>query len=701
MKLLNKTLDLNSMLEKLKFSRFYQLVKLRRPQNQRKSGMKKNSNQKVKSLSKKITSILIVGILCTALCISLFTAVLMSASARNVAEQAANASYDVIKSQFDSVSTTLQTDANVLALDSSVISALQGENNEDTVLIFSKEANTLGVDSATLFDADGKVRTATYSLIGTDLSSQACVKSVLNGKGGEVTMEKSDQFQCSINATVPIYVDGNLLGGILVSYDVSNTAFLDQFKKQTGNDFMIFLGDKNMNTTLMDQNLKRTTGGKLDSQIAKTVLKGGKTYTTNTKINGVKYIATYSPITSSDKTITGVLFSGYNMESYYSGLYRSVTLSMITAVTLTLLISIFSSYYLKEHIRKPLQNVVLAVNDIASGEMTDATNEALAQLTTQDEIGQLARSMEEAVRSVRKISDDTQYLEKAMSRNDLTVSVKTDSHRGIYKMIVDVVNHLFQEIADNMKTIRVISEEINNHTNQMAEASQTLAQGSTEQAGSVEELASTIESIVTKVNHTAENAKSAYRASQETETQVMSSSDQMASMMNAMEEITKTSEKIGAIVKTIDDLAFQTNLLALNAAVEAARAGAQGRGFAVVADEVRELANKSAEAAKSTEELIEDALDAIQKGTKFAHSAKEGMENVVGKTTKVNEMISQITAAADDEVQMLGQVSDGVDQISVVVQTNSSIAEETAATSQGLSAQTKQLSDMVSKYKFN
>lgn len=701
MKLLNKTFELNHVLEKLKFIRLPQKVKFKKPKEVKRRQTKSNSNQKMQSLSRKITSIVIVGVLCTALCITLFTAALMSASAHNVAEQAANASYDVFKAQFDSVSTTLMMDANVMALDSSIIAALQGDDNENTVTVFSQEAKVLGVDSATLFDANGSVLTSTYSLIGTIVASQACVKSVLDGKGGVVTMEKSDQFKCSINAAVPIYVDNNLLGGVLVCSDVSSSDFLDQFKKTTGNDFSIYLGSQNINTTILNHDLKFMVGDSLNTDIAKTVLEKGKTYTTDTTIKGTRYIATYSPITSSDKTVTGALFSGYNMDTYYSELYRSVALSAAIAAALILLISFFSSSYLKKRIKKPLENVVLAVNDIASGEMTDATNEALAQLSSRDEIGQLARSMEEAVQSVRKISDDTQYLEEAMRRNDLTVSVATDSHRGIYKMIAEVVNRLFQEIADNMKTIRNISEGINNHTNQMAEAAQTLAQGSTEQAGSVEELAATIESIVTKVNHTADSAKSAYQASQEASAQVTSSSDQMASMMTAMEEITNTSEKISVVVKTIDDLAFQTNLLALNAAVEAARAGAQGRGFAVVAEEVRELANKSADAAKNTQELVEDALNAIQKGTKFAHSAKKGMNSVVGKTAQVNEMISQITAATNDEVQMLGQVSEGVEQISVVVQTNSSIAEETAATSQGLSAQTKQLNDMVGKYKFN
>jgi methyl-accepting chemotaxis protein len=173
----------------------------------------------------------------------------------------------------------------------------------------------------------------------------------------------------------------------------------------------------------------------------------------------------------------------------------------------------------------------------------------------------------------------------------------------------------------------------------------------------------------------------------------------MRKMTEAMEEISKTSKQIGAIVKTIDDLAFQTNILALNAAVEAARAGEAGRGFAVVADEVQNLAGKSAEAAKNTADLIENALTAIKKGTTYAKSAGTGLQSIVGQTTTVNKMVSDISAASEEEARMLSQISVGIDQISVVIQQNSSIAEETAAASQGLSGETKQLKEMVGKYK--
>jgi len=166
-----------------------------------------------------------------------------------------------------------------------------------------------------------------------------------------------------------------------------------------------------------------------------------------------------------------------------------------------------------------------------------------------------------------------------------------------------------------------------------------------------------------------------------------------------MEEITNTSQEIGKIIHTIDDIAFQTNILALNAAVEAARAGEAGKGFSVVADEVRNLAGKSAEAAKSTTALIESAVDAIEKGRLLADQAAGSLLEVVDTSKSVDEKIRQIAKASEEESYAVTQIAAGLEQISAVVQTNSATSEESAAASEELSGQAQMLKSLVNRFK--
>ncbi len=174
---------------------------------------------------------------------------------------------------------------------------------------------------------------------------------------------------------------------------------------------------------------------------------------------------------------------------------------------------------------------------------------------------------------------------------------------------------------------------------------------------------------------------------------------QMQDMMAAMEEITRTSNEIGKIIKTIEDIAFQTNILALNAAVEASRAGIAGKGFAVVAEEVRNLAGKSTVASKDTAELIESSIKAVSRGTKIADSTAQALVKVVEEVRVVASAVEHIADAAEEQSGAVEQVTVGVDQISSVVQTNSATAEQSAAASQELSGQAEMLKELVAKFK--
>ena len=186
--------------------------------------------------------------------------------------------------------------------------------------------------------------------------------------------------------------------------------------------------------------------------------------------------------------------------------------------------------------------------------------------------------------------------------------------------------------------------------------------------------------------------------SKNSDVRVRESADYMEEMVKAMEKISTSSQEIGKIIATIENIAFQTNILALNAAVEAARAGSAGKGFAVVADEVRNLATKSDQAAKATKELIDHSITSVQDGGEIVKKVSESLSKTVEATKLSMEAIQEIAQAVEEESEAIAQVTEGIDQISSVVQTNSATSEESAAASEELSSQAALMKELMSKF---
>lgn len=234
---------------------------------------------------------------------------------------------------------------------------------------------------------------------------------------------------------------------------------------------------------------------------------------------------------------------------------------------------------------------------------------------------------------------------------------------------------------------------------QVATGSQSLSQGASEQASSVQELADTIVSISDNVKYNAEKATNANSNARKASNDMEESNLKMQELIGAIKDISDTSDKIGVIIKTIEDIAFQTNILALNAAVEAARAGAAGKGFAVVADEVRNLATKSAEASKNTSALIEESGKAVHRGMKLVDDTAQSLVRTVESVNGVMEMLEQISEASAQQAESIMQVSLSVEQISAVVRTTSSTSEESAATAEDLSGRSQLMHSLVTKFR--
>lgn len=358
---------------------------------------------------------------------------------------------------------------------------------------------------------------------------------------------------------------------------------------------------------------------------------------------------------------------------------------MLGIMAVALVLSILVALRTAARINKPLRHLRHIADKFAQGDLSTEID-----YESENEIGDLAKSFKTMTDNIKEYINGISYVLTKISEGDFTAST-TIEYKGDFIKIKEAVvktkanlNAIFAEISDS-------ADRVTNGSEQVASGSQALAQGATEQASSIQELSASIAEISEQVKNNATNATNASRASTVAAQKVNEGTQEMKELLAAIVEISETSNQIGNIIKTIDDIAFQTNILALNAAVEAARAGAAGKGFAVVADEVRNLASKSAEAAKNTTILIESSMNAVEKGTKLADSTAKTLDEITESAKEATSLVNQIATASNEQATSINQVNLGVEQISAVVQTNSATAEQSAAASEELSGQAENL----------
>jgi methyl-accepting chemotaxis protein len=360
-------------------------------------------------------------------------------------------------------------------------------------------------------------------------------------------------------------------------------------------------------------------------------------------------------------------------------MFRSIVAVAVCVVLLALILGLLMA----RSISQPLRKAADMILGMEKGQLDHRLN-----IQRRDEIGDIAGAMD---KFADNLQDEILTAFEKLAQGDFTFEAK-----GLIAAPLAKANKALTELIGD---IQGIAEQVASGSAQVSEASQTLSQGATESAASLEEINASVTQMNSQTRLNAEHAEQANQLTEDGKQQAQAGDTLMQEMVQAMNDINHSAADIAKIIKVIDEIAFQTNLLALNAAVEAARAGHHGKGFAVVAEEVRNLAARSAKAAKETAELIEGATAKSGKGTEIADQTASSLRKIVASIGKITDLAAEIAVASKEQAMGLDQIHQGLGQIDQVTQHNTANAEESAAASETLSQQAERLRQLLATFK--
>ena len=358
---------------------------------------------------------------------------------------------------------------------------------------------------------------------------------------------------------------------------------------------------------------------------------------------------------------------------WYIGGYALVLEQLISGIVAERAEDIRKKRVTAEHVGREIATVVKA----ALLDMDYAITVYLDTLAAERETARLA---EQQANTHREIAlDGLSKMFTKLAAGDLESRMTPEEMPEQFRPMAETYNEAVESLRKSLMSTRQASERIFESTNTIASATHELSDRTIQQAASIEQSSAALTEMTESIHQTSEGATQAAEAARRASEEAAHSRSVVDDAVAAMDEITQSSEKIGAIIGVIDNIAFQTNLLALNAGVEAARAGDAGRSFAVVAQEVRELAQRSARAAKEISELIATSRSQVDNGTRVVSSTTGTLTSITERIAEVNALVTEIAHSAKEQALGLSEINSAVNQIDMITQENSAMADKTIA----------------------
>ena len=348
-------------------------------------------------------------------------------------------------------------------------------------------------------------------------------------------------------------------------------------------------------------------------------------------------------------------------------------------------------------ITEPIEQIETAVASLRKGELS---NVEMLTYESEDELGDTIRNLKEAIGILAGYVSEISVEVKAIAQGDLTKNGDdiTD-FLGDFSELKESLLYILKRFNSTLTEISDLAEQVSSNASQVENASKSLADGATEQAGVIEELNATIDTVVNLAADTAKETQSASARVKASANKANEEKEKMNDLLMEMEHITEISKEIGNIITDIEDIASQTNLLSLNASIEAARAGEAGKGFAVVADQIGKLAADSAKSAVNTRDLIDKTLVEIEKGNTITRTTADAFNQIIADMESFAELAENTMEKANSQAESLEQIGQGIEQLSSVVQDNAASSEENSAISINLAEGATKMHDRVNIFK--